>query len=360
MKKTKISSSQLFYTIICYIQSFSIVMNFSFGISGRDTWFALLLGSGIAFLSLRINIAIMQHFPGKTLVEINSILYGRKVGKILSLFYLLYFLFLSSVNLHDIGDFVGLSILPETPTVVILVSFMIVCGWAVMKGLRVIVRYSAAFSWITFIAFIVTTILVSSKVNWHNLLPVLTTAPKSILQSAWITSFIPLSSAVLQMVAPNVCKPNEISKILTKGLWTGSLFMIAVIIRDTAVWGNMAKSFVVPAYETLRLSGFSEVFQGMDVVYAVILITLEFFKIALLESVLLSGFSQLTNQKSHPKIMAVIVSVLMALIASQIFPSIPRHIVFAQKTEPFILSIFEFFLPCISLLRIKWTCRSRS
>lgn len=113
MKKEKISYSQLFYTVICYIQSFSLLMSFSFSLSGKDTWFAYLLGSAFAFIFLLINLAVMRYFPGKNLIQINEQLYGKKVGKIISILYLSYFFILSSLNLRDMNNFVGLDILPK-------------------------------------------------------------------------------------------------------------------------------------------------------------------------------------------------------------------------------------------------------
>ncbi|MCH3972156.1 MAG: spore germination protein [Oscillospiraceae bacterium] len=359
MKKEKISYSQLFYTVICYIQSFSLLMSFSFSLSGKDTWFAYLLGSAFAFIFLLINLAVMRYFPGKNLIQINEQLYGKKVGKIISILYLSYFFILSSLNLRDMNNFVGLDILPETPTLVILISFILVCGWAVTKGIKVIVRYSTAFAWITFISFALTSILVSGRMNWHNFLPMFTTSPQKLLQSANIVSVVPLGMIVFQMIAPVMDQPDKLSKCFKISFWVGSVFLVMVSLRDTAVLGVMAQFLATPSYATLRLAGFSEAFQGLDIVYAVLLIMLEFFKVSILYYALTAGITQLLQKKSWAKPLIVILGVLIIIFSRILFQSVSAQVAAVQNVERWVWLLFELVLPLISLLRIQLVLKKR-
>lgn len=351
MEKETINCSQMLFTIICYIQSFSLLTAFFFAVTGRDSWFSVILGWIIALLFLLIQLSVMKKYPGKSLFQINELAFGKWVGRIFSLLYLFYFFCLSFLNLRDLKDFVNFSVLPTTPPIVILISFMIVCSWAVIKGLRVIVRYSTVFVMFIMVTFILTTFFVWDRLDLHNLLPLFSVSPTTILKSANLVAVIPFGTAIFQMIVPRLEDKKRMSSCLLKGFLFGGLFLLAVTIRDTAVLGDMVKVFIFPSFSTLQLAGLTEIFQGTDVIYATFLVTLEFFKISLLYYVVVAGLVELLKLKSY-KPLVFIIGVLIIICSHIVYSSVMGHITSAQTIVPILWLLFEFVLPSLTLLKI--------
>ena len=358
MEKEKISCSQMFFTIVCYIQSFSLLTAFTFGIVGRDSWISITLGGIVAMFFLLIQLSVMKKYPGKSLFEINELAFGKWIGRIFSVLYLFYFFCLCFLNLRDMKDFVNFSVLPTTPSLIILISFMMICGWAVIKGLRVVVRYGAVFVIITLIAFILTTIFVWNRIDYHNLLPLLSVTPEKLLKSTNLDAVIPFGTIIFQMIVPQLEDKKHMSSCVLKGFLCGSLFLLAVVIRDTMVLGDLAQILIFPSFSTLQLAGFTEIFQGTDVVYATVLITLEFFKISFLYYITIAGVAELLKLKSY-KLSTLIIGVGIIICSYIVYSSVMEHIISAQTITPILWLLFEFVLPLLTLLKIIFSKKAK-
>lgn len=349
--KEKISYSQFTFTIICYIQSFALLTSFVFSVSGKDAWFSVLLGGVMAALLFLMQIYIVKQFPGKNLIQINICVFGNVLGRVISVFYLFYFFSLASLNTRDMGDFVHSSILTSTPTVATMILFLSVCAWAVIKGLKVIVRYSAAFTMIGFASFIITTIFIWTLIDWHNLLPALSTPPQKLLQGANLITTIPFGTVIYQMLAGSVENGKHLTRSCMKGFVIGGLFLMAVIIRDTTILGNMVKVLSIPSYAVMRLANFTDAFQGMDAIFASMLVMLEFFKVSLLYYIVVYGVAELFGLDSYKPLVYTFGTLIM-VFARIVYPSMMEHSLAAQATTPLIWLLFELVLPGLTMLRI--------
>ena len=69
-----------------------------------------------------------------SLPEINNAVFGRVVGKTISVFYIFFFVSLALLNTRVLGDFINSSVLRQTPIMIVSIIFILVCAWAVRKG----------------------------------------------------------------------------------------------------------------------------------------------------------------------------------------------------------------------------------
>ena len=61
--KSKISPSQFVFTIVCFIESSAVLSSFFVGISGRDSWFVMIIGYLVYLPLLFIIAQLMKRFP---------------------------------------------------------------------------------------------------------------------------------------------------------------------------------------------------------------------------------------------------------------------------------------------------------
>ncbi|MCR1897512.1 endospore germination permease [Irregularibacter muris] len=352
--KGGISTFQFMFSIACFILASSLLTAFITSITKQDSWIVVIFGFLVGLLFIWIYMALMKNFPNKNLVEINDLVYGPMVGKIFSCIYVYFFLTLSSLNLKDLGDFIGAAIMPDTPTIVILISFMYICAWAVKSGIQVVTRYSMFFTLIALSIIIITIFLTLNHMDFNNFLPIFRQPTVKYVQGTHIITVIPFGELVVfLMITPNIKIPNKgIKKYFILGFLIGGIGMILVVLRDIAVLGNTITLFSLPSFETLRLTSVSATLSRMEVLFAVILIILYFFKICFLYYVTVLAISQIFKLDSY-KNLVIGVGVIIIIYSFNVYSSIIQHIEYGSNITPFQWLIYEFLLPLITLIVAK-------
>lgn len=350
-QKASITPLQFMFSITCFLRSSSLLSSFFAPISKTDSWLVVLIASVVCLPFLWAFIMLMKAFPGKNLIEINDAVFGRIAGKIISAIYLWFFLTLTSLNLRDLGGFVGKSIMLKTPQIVIITVFILLCAWAVSLGLDIVTRYSVVFVILSSIILVVTIAATSNHMRLSNFLPILRQPMKNIIQSTNIVSTIPFGELVIfLMIMPQVnIKPKKLGRYFLPGFFLGAFLITLVVARDIAILGNTITIFAQPSFETLRMVSFFEVLTHMEILFAILLIILFFFKISLLFYVSMLAMSYLFRLDSYKPLIlpSAAIIVVYSLI---IFKSITKHLEVGRETAPFMWFIFEFLLPLLTLI----------
>lgn len=346
----KVTASQLMFSVACYIQGSTLLTSVLFPITKQDSWIVIALGSLLFIPLLWIYIKLMQRFPDKNLVEINDAVYGPVAGKLVTILYLWFFITLTALNLRDLGEFLNSTILVKTPNVVILGFFTVICAWAVYYGIRVVSRYSSLFVFIALAILIIVTFLTINLMKLENLLPMLDQKPMNYVQGTNIIMTIPFGEVVVfLMVTPNIRKQKKsISKYLIGGFVIGAATMLTVAFRDTAVLGNTMGIYALPSFETLRMVSISQALSRMEILFAVVLIILLFFKVSFLYYVTTLTTAHLFNLKSYHSLVLTM-GVIIVTYAVLIFPSSVEHAIFGQGIAPILWLPFEYLLPLVTL-----------
>lgn len=106
----------------------------------QDAWMSVFPAALTGLLSIWVMTVLAQRYPGLTITQYSSKIVDKWLGKCLG-FYYFYFLFVmicQIVSTH-IG-FISLVLLPESPSIVVSLSLLILCGLAVYAGIEVIGR----------------------------------------------------------------------------------------------------------------------------------------------------------------------------------------------------------------------------
>jgi len=142
LEKGIISSFQLYLLIFSYILGSSLLISIISPISKHNSWLAILLGLIEGILFAFIYISLSKKFPDKSIIKINTIIYGKYPGKIISFLYIIFLIPLISLNLRYFGDFFVNLIMQETPLVAFMITIGLLSTYAVKKGLEVLTRCS--------------------------------------------------------------------------------------------------------------------------------------------------------------------------------------------------------------------------
>jgi len=109
-------------------------------IAGQDGWISVILATFLSMLAAGIIVKLVQRFKGLSLIEINQKVFGKFLGYIISISYLLYFFGNSAYVLMVSVGLVTIWILPGIPVLLINAIYLIAVVYLTRNGIKVLAR----------------------------------------------------------------------------------------------------------------------------------------------------------------------------------------------------------------------------
>ena len=354
LETDKITPSQLLFSTACFIQASSLLTAYLAGVTDYDSWFVVITGIVACMPLLLVYLGLMKLYPGKNLVEINDLALGKVLGKIASFLHILFFLTLATLNLRDLSLFVKQTIMDKTPDVILSAACVIVSAMAVRYGLKVVTRFAFIFITISVTVLGASLLFASGQMDLNNFLPALQKPPITYVQGTNVALSIPFGELVVfLMILPYVrARQKPIGRYFVGGFLLGSVMFLLVVFRDTAVLGNTLSLFALPAFETLRLINVFGTLSRLEILFAIVLVVLLFFKVSLLHYTTTLAAAQALGMKSY-KPLAYVIGVLMIGYSFTLYPSNIQHASSGAETSTILWQLFEFLLPLLALVAGK-------
>ncbi len=352
LENGEISNSQLTILVLSFLQSMVININFSYTVTKHDTWIVLLATLAIALLLALIYTAIAQKFPGQNLVQINDLVFGRYVGKVISFLYLWFFFQLIVHYMYFFNSFWISYIMPETPRSAFLIMFAFVCALAVRGGIEVIARCSFLFTVMVITTTLIVTILLVGDLVPTNLLPILEISPIDFIHGIHIMLTISFCDVIIfLMIFPYTAKKRQIRKPVLLAITLSAVQLLVVVLRDTLVLGLRMLNTPAASFAVSRQIEIANILTRLDILIAISLLVTIFMKITLFYYVTVLGTAQILKLRSYLPLV-VPVGVLSVAIATRLYPSDMEQVYAGIYIWPFNAAICEFLLPAITLILI--------
>ncbi|WP_027086237.1 GerAB/ArcD/ProY family transporter [Cohnella panacarvi] len=304
MDNGKISARQLSILIMLYcIGSAIIVIPSTLASQAKqDAWISSLLSPAIGLLVLQIAIRLSNRFPGMALTEYIEIIFGKWVGKIVSLWFLATFPFMIGFyTLRDIGDFLTMQIMPETPIEAIHIVLFGVIIVGVRLGLEPLARTAELlFPWIVAL-FAVLFLFIVPQVSKTNLLPVLENGWKPVIRASLpYVSFPFLEPVIFLMLVNHVNRSEKVGRALFTGLaMAGFLMFITTLITILLFGGQLTSLFMYPTYELSKKINIGNFLQRIEIIMATIWFVTIYFRLAILFYVSVVGFARVMKAADY-------------------------------------------------------------
>lgn len=343
----KISTKQIKYSVSAFIIASSLLLLEISEYSKNQSWIPIIIAFAVSCLIVFIYIRLVKNHPGLSLFEINEKVFGTLLGKCVSALYIFFFFSLTVFNTQELGYFVKMMVLPGTPLTVIFVIFLLLCSYSVRKGAGPMTRYAAILTFGSILALVFNGVLIINKMHLENLLPVFTVPIKNYLLSAHYAAMVPFCEILpILTLAAYVQKPSEIGKALMGGLAIGAAVLLFIILRDIVVLGDYIAS--IPTFLSVRLIDVGDVLTRLEIVYAVILMSMMFFKVSILLFSTVSGVGKLFNIEQF-KYFISIIGVLVIIGANSFFLSSTEHTKWHDAIATY-STFFLFVIPVVTLI----------
>ena len=353
IEKGKISSSQLLFLVAGFVQGSVLLLDFTIGITERQTWFVTLASLVVTIPFVFFYAALAKRFPSMNVIQINDLVYGRFLGKVVSIYYIFFFIMTLSFNIRDVGDLYRTFLMPDTPHIIMLAVFAAVCGYAVSKGIEVIARIGHIFVVIAIFAVISTFILLIGNMDFSNFLPLFDLKPVKILHGINVMASIPYGETIIfLMIIASVKKPEHAVKNSLLGLIIGGLTLLFAAVRNTAVLGNTQAIWTSPSFQSTRLIDIGTVLTRMDFLVGIAQTMLIFLKCSLFFYALAVAFSQLFGLKSYVPLILPLAGIEV-IIAATVYQSPVDHAEITLNAGIMYSVPLMFIIPPVSLLVAK-------
>lgn len=352
----RISGVQLFALIVLFeIGSTTL---FALGIEAKqDAWIAILIAMLIGFILLWIYTEIHKYYPEKNLADILTVVLGKWVAAPLIILYALFFFFISIMNLREFVELISLTILPTSPLVALVGSFMLVAVYVTSSGYEVLARIGEAIL-PGFLLFLVSTYvftLFSGVVDPGQLQPVLGDGLKPVIRAAIprVVTF-PFGEMILFLMywhyADSKCSVRK-TTFYAVGI-SGSFLMVTLLMIVSVLGVQIASRATIPLYEVIKLIDVAEFITNLDAIGVVLMSVGGFFKMTLFfygGVLMLKSLLKITNHKW----LILLCAIFTSWFSIVYFPNLAFHRFIGKKAiVPYIHPIFEILCPSLMFLII--------
>jgi spore germination protein KB len=304
MENGKISARQLTILTMLYMIGSAIIVIPSTlaSLAKQDAWIASLLSPAIGLLLLYIVIRLSDRFPGMALTDFIELVLGKWPGKIVSFAFLATFPYLITFyTLRDMGDFLTMQILPETPIETIHIALFIVVIMAVRLGLEPLARTAEILFPLFSLLFVVLIILLIPQIDKNNIKPVLENGLKPVIgASIPYISFPYLEAINFLMLAPYVKRSEKAGRALITSFALAGFFLFITTLFTILVFGGQLTSILMyPSYELAKKINIGNFLQRIEIIMATIWFITIYFRLTLLFYISVTGFAKVINASDY-------------------------------------------------------------
>jgi len=312
----------------------------------QNAWIAYLLGWIGGFILFAVYLTLYKRHKGKTLVEINQILLGKKLGNVISILYIWYFIHLGTLVIRNFTEYTLTVNLPETPLWFITIMYMFIIAYSVKSGLEVTSRVAELIIPLIFIFQIGITLLLIPHMEALNLLPIMEYGIGPILESSLSVLTFPFGETVVfLMLFPYLNKHNELKKSFLNSFILGGALLLLAVLRDISVLGEagIARKIFPPHIAAKRIE-----FTNLDSIIGVIFFISGGTKISICYLASAIGLAQLTKSKDH-RIFVYPLAIIFISLSLWIYNNTPQMLQWAINVWPYYSIPFQIIIPTVLL-----------
>lgn len=319
----KISPRQLYtLLVLSHLETTtSILPSLTIAFAGRDSWLTIILAI-LAALPLGLLAAWLgKRFPRQTLIQYNRILLGKPLGFLASLLYIWFFVHLAALVVRESAVGFNLSVLPQTPPIVLLFILVLLAAATARSGIEVIGRLAES-SFVVMIFFILLTLILPLNfAHLEYLRPVLARGVTRVFTTALIPLGLLGELIAANMVLPYLTKPEKATRTLLYTVLTSGVIILLFTLITIAVFGSTADNLTVPPFKLARMISIGDFLERIEVIVLAVWTIIALIKTAFYMWIGMLGPAQLFNLRGYRELAYPLglIIIVLAILTSENF-----------------------------------------
>ncbi|MBV7272324.1 endospore germination permease [Clostridiaceae bacterium UIB06] len=233
---------------------------------GHDGWICVIAACFISIVAGILIAFFLKRYSDRSILEINKLLYGKYIGTFINYVLVVYTFLISSYILRRFSELIKISILRNTPSVILSFFVTIPTIYLTWYGLKAICRYCKLF-YASMATMLLLLVLVSKNIRITFLQPVGEAGLMTIIKGVGTVSFSFLGYELLSFIYPNIEDKNKVVKSTIIATFLSGIFYVLIVIVCTGVFGeNRMKFMTFPTFSLSRIYK-SEVIERVDLFF---------------------------------------------------------------------------------------------
>jgi spore germination protein (amino acid permease) len=342
------------FLVIAFTPALRIIPISAAAIAKQASWLA---PSASFLLLLPVIFAlkgIYSKYPDKSFTELLEIVFGRLVGKTVTLVYIIFFMMLAAINTNSTGEQLVLSIYPSVEPAFFVIVMLAVIAFSVYKGgFTVIARMGEIILPVLVVSFLLLCALASQNIKLSRLTPVSYLDIVPAVKASSSVSGVQAHLSMLFLLGNFINNKEKIGKYCTL---IALLYMLLAIVLIVTVVGALGAETAANAplsfLTTVKLISLFESIERIEPVVVILWILSDFLLISVLLISLLNMFQSLVKL-SKTRNFIVIILIVIYFIARML----GRNMFEVQRFLELFLTpamiIFGYLLPLVVFITGK-------
>lgn len=327
--------------------------------AGVSAWMVPLIVPTLAgYLTVWTVCKLGERFPGLTLVQYGELLLGKLVGKLLGSLYALFLLILNVLVIREFAGFFSITMMPNTPILVLNLTLVLVGGYAALQGIEVIGRMTQFVLPLFVLSFLLLITLVLPDADLDYLQPLLGDGVMPIVKSSVVPASWYGEIGVLVLLLPMVNKTQEVKR---KGFITllavAGFLTLDTLVTQSIFGAEQTASLMFPFFQLAEYVERGNFIQRIESLIAIMWITGIVVKVALVSYLISLGVSQVLGLKTYRSAIYALMPLQLILGTYPVISALNLSQILAKYWPPFGL-FFEVVVP-LSLLMVAFLRNKR-
>lgn len=235
---------------------------------GADSWISAIIAGIAICLILFCIYEIVKLNKYKDITPILKVTYGGVLGTIISLIYSLVIIIVLSFSLRVFSEVITMYLLVNTPTEVIIITFIFTGMYLSRGGLANVVHFNEIAFWVMFLPLAIILLLTLPEANFKNLLPIGASPIENYFISSFEMLFLFNGFSIAFILIPYVREKGKIGSILRRSsIFVGVFYVIIFILVSATLSSVQTAESIFPTITMLQSissrSGFLEKWDGL-------------------------------------------------------------------------------------------------
>lgn len=312
----KLSKLQFFWLMFTFHVGNMILLTITPSVENakQDAWISYIIANILGVIIVYFFTKTTQMFPQHTLVQLSKLLFGRFLGIIIVLSYLVMWFLISIIILAVAVDFINTILLQETPPWIIITSMVFLVVYVTgVGGIVGIARCSEFFGPIIILVIIFLVLLMFQDFDSQHFLPIFAdTGVIPIMKGALSPLSFLGESVVLLMLAYFSSESNGVFKGAVWGVLAANIIAGIVMLSVLMTFGpELTAKMLYPAFERISYISVMEFVQNLDTLAIIAWHLSIFIKLSLYFFLINYGIAQLIQINSWKKVIWFIAPLLI-------------------------------------------------
>ena len=349
-------------SIIIMITINQIIINLPNAIitsTGSSSWLNVIYISIIAILFCLLICKLFNKFPTNDILDVSEYLGGKPLKTLVGVLYLLFFLFIASILLRYLTNSLKLIYFEKSPTVFLLLLFLIPVTIAGKRGIKAVSQINLMFTPLLLLSILITLFSTVKDFIPEQIFPIMGFGIDKTFLYGFSNIFAFVSFAYLYFLIPILNHPEEFKKIAISSIIISAVYLLlsVVCLLMTFPFINFTDE-LMSMYLLSRMIEFGRFFQRIDAIFIFIWI-LSALSFLTFTSILITNiFKKLTRIKSSRTMLYGTVSIIFSV--ALIFNSIANLKFIEDVVFKYIIIILVFIISPILLILANFKYKRRN